>query len=813
MTGLFQDFNYGLRMLRKSPGFTALAVITLALGIGANTAIFSNVNALVLRPFALPDLDRVVAIWETVPKQNATSVKAAPANFRDWTEQSASFEHLAATDGWDANLTGEGVAERVEGYRVTPDFFALLGLNPELGRQIGPIDFQHGTAPVVVISHAFWQRHLGGDAGVVGKSLLLNGRKFTVIGIAGPDVDFPAGAEIWTPLDLSSAAGAASEDRANHYLLVLGRLKKEASVVHAGADLEAVANRLAQQFPDTNGGHGVRVVRLAEDAAAGTRQFVLVLMGAAVFVLLLACVNVANLQLARASGRQKEMAVRIGLGASRWQLVRQLLVESTMLALVGACAGVLLSSWGMGLIRHNLPPFIVAHVPGLKHLEADSRVLWFTLAVALLTGILAGLAPALRFSRSELADALKENTRSASAGAGAGRLRTLLVVSEIALALVLLVGAGLMVQGFRNFLTIEMGFDRTQVLTLRLALPAEKYQTKAQIRSYYDRVLRQIQILPGVNAAAWVTSLPSGWYWDYTEYRAEGQPPASTAEMASTISQTVTPDFLATLHVPLLKGRFISAADGPDSPPVAVISESMARYNWPGQDPIGKHLKLGTPGGPEPERQIVGVVGEIRSFGAFDPSPTPTTYLPLDQMPQASSALVIRTTGDPLSLVAPVVTQLRSADAAVPPYDVRSLEQVIADKLTGVEFSARMMLVFGLVALVLAAAGIFAVMAYSVAQRTHEFGVRMALGARRIDVLRLVVTSAIKMAGFGLAIGICIALLLTHALSSVLFGVIRIDAIIFALLTFVLATVAALAAYVPARWATKVDPMQALRYE
>ncbi len=812
MSGLFQDFIYGLRMLRKSPGFTALAAITLALGIGANTAIFSNVNALVLRPFALPDLDRVVAIWETVPKQNATMVGPAPANFRDWREQSASFEYLAAAHGWNANLTGDGVAERVEGYQVTPDFFALLGVSPQLGRQIGAIDFQHGTAPVVVISHGFWQRHLGGDASVVGKSLLLNGQKFTVIGVAGPDVDFPAGAEIWTPLDLSSAAGAASEDRANHYLLVLGRLKKEASVVHAAADLQSVANRLAQQFPNTNGGHGVRVVRLAEDATAGTRQFVMVLMGAAVFVLLLACVNVANLQLARVSSRQKEMAVRIGLGASRWQLVRQLLVESTLLALAGAAGGVLLANWGMGLLRRDLPPFIVAHVPGLKHLEVDSHVLWFTLAVALVTGIVAGLAPALRFSRSELGNALKENTRSASASAGAGRLRALLVVSEIALALVLLVGAGLMVKGFRNLITIEMGFDRTHVLTFRVVLPEEKYQTKAQVRNYYDRVMRQIQSLPGVSSVACATSLPSGWTWNLTEYSAEGQPPASPGEMPSTVSQTVTPDFFATLRVPLLKGRFISAQDGPDAPAVAVVSETMARYNWPGQDPIGKHLKLGAREGPEPERQIVGVVGEVRA-SPFDFKPEPTTYTPFAQLPQASSALVVRTSSDPLSLVAPVAAQLRSIDADVPAYDVRSLEQVISDNLSGVESSARMMLIFGFIALVLAAAGIFAVMSYSVAQRTHEIGVRMALGARRIDVLRLVVTSAIKMAIAGLAIGICVALLLTYAVSSMLFGVIRIDAIVFALLTLVLASVAAVAAYIPARWATKVDPMQALRYE
>ena len=452
MTGIIQDIRFGLRQLVNSPGFTAIAVITLAVGIGANSAIFSNVNALILRPFALPGLNRVVAIWETSPKDDATSVKAAPANFFDWTEQSQSFEHLAAVHGWDANLTGAGVAERAECYRVTAQFFSLLGVAPRIGRNIGPADFQQGATPVVVISNGFWQRHLGGDTGVIGKSVQLNGNKFTVVGVAGEEVDFPAGAELWTPLDLT----ADHEDRANHFLLVLGRLKANSSVASAGADLQAIANRLAQQFPNTNGGHGIRVVRLAEDASYGTRQFVLVLMGAAVFVLLLACVNVANLQLARATSRQREMAVRIGLGASRWQLIRQLLVESTLLALAASVAGLVLSDWGMGLLRRDIPPFILLHVPGLKRVETDWRVLSFTVAAALFSGVLSGLAPALRFTRRDVAEALKENARGTGASASSGNLRALLVTSEIAMALVLLVGAGLMVKGFRHLLTVEM---------------------------------------------------------------------------------------------------------------------------------------------------------------------------------------------------------------------------------------------------------------------------------------------------------------------------------------------------------------------
>jgi len=809
MTGLLQDLRFALRQLRKSPGFTAVAVITLALGIGANTAIFSNVNALLLRPFDLPDLNRVVAIWETVPKENITQARAAPANFRDWTEQSHSFDYLAAIQGWDANLTGGGIAERTEGYRVTSDFFSLLGVAPLLGRNIGDVDFQQGAAPVVVLSQRFWRKHLGSDPSIVSKNLLLNGEKFTVVGVARQEVDFPAGADVWAPLDLSSLDRA---DRQDHYLLALGRIKRHTSVTSATADLETIANRLGQQFPNTNRGHGVRVTRLAEDATTGTRQFVLVLMGAAVFVLILACVNVANLQLARGASRKKEVAVRIGLGASRWQLARQLLVESTLLSLTGATAGVLLANWGTGLLRRDIPPFILAHIPGLKNVQTDFTVLAFTAAVALISGILSGLAPGLRFSRAEVGDALKENTRAAIDSPPATTLRALLVTSEVALALVLLVGAGLMVKGFRNLLTIEMGFDRTQVLTLHVSLPEVRYHTADAILGYYDRALQNLGALPAVRSAAIAFSLPSGWNWTWAEYRGEGIAPTAPGQTRYTIQQIVTPDFFSTLRIPLLEGRFLYAEDTRDSAPVAVISDSMARQAWPHENPIGKHLQLGPPGRHEPERRIVGVVRDIRT-NLFDKSLNPTTYVPLEQMPASSCAFLIRTAGDPANVAASATARLRTLEPDAPAYDVRSLEQAISDNASGVESSARMMLIFGIVALVLAAAGIFAVMAYSVSQRTHEIGLRMALGAQRISVLKLVVTSAVKMTAAGLAIGLCISALLARGLSSALFGVVQIDGVIFAALTVILAMVSATAAFFPARWATRIDPMQALRHE
>lgn len=806
---LRQNLLYALRQARKKPGFTMIAVVTLAVGIGANTAIFSNVNALLLRPFDLPDLNRVVAIWETVPKENITQAKAAPANFRDWREQSHSFDQLAAVQGWDANLTGEGVAERAEGYRVSSDFFSLLGIAPLLGRNIGEGDFQQGAAPVVVLSQKFWQKHLGGDASVVGKNVLLNGQKFTVVGVARQEVDFPAGADVWAPLDLTSQDRA---DRQDHYLLTLGRVKRTASIASANADLQTIASRLGVQFPQTNGGHSVRVVRHAEDVTNGTRQFVLVLMGAAVFVLLLACVNVANLQLARGATRQKEIAVRIGLGASRWQLISQLLVESTLLSLAGAAAGVLLSNWGMGLLRRDIPPFILQHVPGLKNVHTDVSVLAFTAAVALGAGILSGLAPALRFSRSEVGDTLKENARGTIASPSASKLRAVLVTSEVALALVLLVGAGLMMKGFRNLLTISMGFDRTHVLTLHVSLPDTKYHSPDGILGYYDRARRSLESLPGVRSVAVVYSLPSSWSWTWAEYRAEGMAPPAPGEMRYTVQQIASPDLFSTLRIPLIEGRYFSAEDTRDAAPVAVISESMARQVWPHENPIGKHLQLGTPEKREPERRIVGVVADIRT-NVFDKSLNPTTYVPLEQMPTLSSAFVLRTAGDPGDIAASAAAQLRSVEADAPAYDVRTLEQAIADNASGVESSARMMLIFGIVALVLAAAGIFAVMAYSVSQRTHEIGLRIALGAQRISVLKLVMASAVKMAMIGLAVGLCVSALLARALSSALFGVVQFDLPIFALLTLILATVSAVAAFIPARSATRVDPMKALHHE
>jgi predicted permease len=807
MAGLMQDFRFALRQLRKNPGFTAVAVITLALGIGANTTVFSTVNAMLLRPFPFPNLDRIVTVWETVPQYNHMS--PAPANFRDWSGQSTQFEELAAVRGFDANLTGGSLAQHVEGSEVTADFFSLLGMPARLGRYIGPADFRDGVAPVVVVSSGFWQQYLGSDPSLVGKQLLLNGQTFSVIGIAPADLDFPTGSKLWTPLDLT---GPAKDDRDSHSLTVFGRLKNGVSIAQAQANLATIAASLGQRFPRSNTGHGINVRGTVDDLTSDSRQFLLLLTGAAIFVLILACANVANLQLARSSGRQKEIALRAALGASHWQVGRQLLVESVLLALLGSAGALLLSAWGNNLMSRSIPPSIMEHIAGLQHLQIDSRVFLFTLLVAVATGVVAGLAPVWHFSRPNVNDTLKEGVRGGTATTSRKRLRTLLVISEIALSLVLLVGAGLMVKGFRALITHDMGFDRSHVLTFHTVLGKEKYHDKDRIRGYYERALRNIQTLPGVESAACLTSVPSGWTWNWTQFTAEGAPPATPGEEPSAISQIVTPEFFSTLRLPLRQGRFLSDQDLSSAPPVAVISESMAAQNWPGQNALGKHIQLGRPEAGEPFRTVVGIVGDVKP-NAMDHDPSPTAYVPFAQQPESASAFVVRTSGDPLTLVGLVSKQILGVDPDQPAYDLRSLDQVISDGLSGIELASHMMLVFAACALLLAAAGIFAVTAYSVTQRTHEIGVRVALGARRSDVLSLVVGGALKTATIGLGIGLALAVLLTRAVSSALFGVVQFDVITITLLTLALASVAAVAAYVPARRAARVDPMVALRYE
>ncbi len=810
MSTLLQDIRFGLRMLAKNRGLTVVAVVALALGIGVNTSIFTTVNAMLLHPFPFEHFDRLVAVWETAPKQNEDHIAPAPANFRDWREQSHSFQELAAGHGWEVNLTGTGAAERVDGYQVTPTFFPLLGMQAQLGRTLSAQDFEPGRASVVVVSNGFWQQRLGGNPGVIGSRVRLNSQEFTIIGVMTTDFEYPSGVEVWGPLDLRAAGQV---DRTDHYLQVIGRLKPGVSISHAQADLQAVADRLAQQFPLTNAGHSARLVNLMNELMGDSRQFILVLMGAAGFVLLLACANVANLQLAQGTARQKEIAVRLALGASRGRIARQVLIESVLQSLLGAAAGLILASWDMKWRLATVPASILHYgPPGIKHMRIDGDALAFTTVVAVAAGILAGLAFAWHASRVDLNETLKESSRGGGASSSSHRLRGLLVVTEVALALVLLTGAGLMVKGFRHLVNTKPGYDRRNVLTFHVALPESKYRDESQVREFYDQLVERLGALPGVEAAAAASNLPGQWNWTRSEYGAEGQPPAAPGELRMAIEEAITPETFRALRIPLVKGRALTAQDGPDSTRAVVLNASFARRLWPGEDPLGKRVHFGSNEGVAPWCTVVGVVGDIEPT-PFDHTSPPMAFFPLDQLTQRSLSIALRTLDDPTALAAAARAQVQALDPEQPVFDVRTLEKVIDDDLSGVKVSADMMMVYALIALVLSASGIFGIMAYSVSQRTHEIGVRMALGAQHRDVLLMVVGRALTLALIGLAIGVPAALALTRALSSVLLGVIQVDTPVFVAFALLLALVATLAAYIPARRAMKIEPMEALRYE
>ena len=732
----------------------------------------------------------------------------APANFRDWREQAHSFQELAAGRRWEVNVTGVGPAERVDGYLVTPNFFDLLGMRAQLGRTISSPDFEPGHTSAVVVSYGFWQQRLGAEPGVVGSRVRLNGEQFTVIGVMPADFEYPMGVEVWVPLDLGAADQA---NRSDHYLQVIGRLRPGILIAQAQADLQAIAGRLAEQFPQTNAGHSVRLVNMVNELQFGTRQYLLVMMGAAGFVLLLACANVANLQLAQGSARQKEIAVRVALGASRARIARQLLIESVLQSTLGALVGVGLAYEDHQWRWRSIPAVVLKYIPGIRQTRIDREVLAFTAVLAVAAGILAGLGFAWHASRTDLNETLKESARGGGHGTSSHRLRGMLVVTEVALALVLLAGAGLMVNGFHNLASTNQGYDRRKVLTFEVALPESKYRQASQARAFYDQLVDRLGALPGVEAAAAALSLPGKSAWTSTPYAAEGQPPTAPGELRVVTEEAVTPEVFHVLRIPVVKGRALTAQDGPNSPRVVVLNASLAKRLWPGQNPLGKRLHFGSSEAVAPWCTVVGVVGDITPSPWIREVPS-IAYFPLSQLTSNSLSIAIRTSGDPNELASAARAQVQALDLDQPVYDVRTLEKIIDDGLSGVRAGASMMTANGLIALILAASGIFAVMAYSVSQRTHEIGVRMALGAQQPEVLKMVVGQALKLTAAGLAIGVPAALALSRALASLLM-VIQMDALVLVGLALMLALIAAFAAYLPARRATKVDPIVALRYE
>ena len=807
METLLQDLRYAIRMLMKKPGFAAVAVITLALGIGANTAIFSVVNAVLLRSLPYPEADRLVVVTHHYPALKLQA-PVSPTGFADYRSQSDLFENVSVSSGWSVNLTGEGEPERIRGRLVSASFFPTLKVEAALGRLFTAEEDQPGQNRVVVITHGFWQQRFGADPQVAGKTLNLNGNAYTVIGVLPAGFEFGDEVVVYAPLALSP--DQLANQRGNEFLFLVARLKPGVTIAATQAQMDTIAGRIKEQ---RLGGYpadwGLTVRSLTDLAVGDIRPALLVLLGAVGFVLLIACANVANLMLARSTARQKEIAIRTALGASRFRVIRQLLTESTILSLVGGTLGLALAVWGVDLlvrIDQN-------NIPRSKEIAVDLYVLGFSLLVSLLTGILFGFVPAIQASKITLNETLKEGGRG-STGSGRQRaFRSLLVVSEIALALVLLVGAGLLIKSFARLLDVSPGFRTDNLLTMQISLPASKYGEAHQVAGFYKEAIERIRAVPGVETASAISDLPLSGSVSSGSFRIQGRPPLTPGELAPhSDRRAITPDYFNTLGIPMLKGRTFSDSDVADRQPVAIIDETMAKKYWPDEDPLGKHLSFQSNNGQPVWREIVGLVGPVKHIG-LDGVVRGQLYIPHAQNSRSSLFIAVRTANDPATMMASVKSALQSVDKDLPVYNIKTMDEYLSNSVAQKRFSMMLLGLFAVIALALAVIGLYGVMSYSVAQRTHEIGIRMALGAQKKDVLKLVVKQGMVLAGIGVAIGLGGAIALTRYMESLLFNVTATDPLTFAVIAIILAVVALLASYIPARRATKVDPMVALRYE
>jgi len=809
MQTLWQDLRYGVRMLLKHPGFTVVAVMALALGIGANSAIFSVVNALLLRPLPFTEPDKLLQVWEANVKRGHHTMSTSYPNFADWRNQNQVFEQIAAYSDRTFNLTSTAEPERIQGAIVSPAFFPLLGIKPMLGRVFLPEEDHPNKVFSVVMSERLWRRRFNSDPQLMGQTIRLDSESFTVVGVVANITDLaelPNETEVWIPISHSFGF----DNRRGHYLGVLARLKPGVTREQAQANLDRIASALAAQYPDSNTDHSVRLVPLQEQIVGDFRLALLVLLGAVLFVLLIASANVANMLLARAASRQKEIAIRTALGAGRFRLVRQLLTESLLLSVLGGAAGLLFAMWGVYL----LVAFGPADLPRAREVAVDGRVFGFTLAVSLLTGIIFGFVPALQASRLDLNATLKESGRSAAGSAGHRRLRSLLVVAEIALSLVLLLGAGLLMRSFLKLQAVNPGFNPNNVLTMKVSLQGPNYQTAEPIIAFHDQLLAKIKALPGVQSVATRYHLPLAPDDGYANlsFAIEGRLP-DPANRPTAFYNTVSPDYFHTLEIPVLKGRPFDEHDVMKARNVIIINETLARRYFPGEDPTGKRLTLNDQNPKEEDwATIVGVVKDTKPRTLASP-PVAEMYLPFAQQSGRSMALMIRTTSKPGRLAAAVRREVQALDRNQPVHSVRTLEIVLSAAVATPRFRASLLGVFAVVALMLAMVGIYGVMSYAVTQRTHEIGIRLALGARSSDVLKLVVGQGLALALAGVVIGLGASFALTRVMSKLLFGVSPTDPLTFAVIALLLTGVALAACYVPARRAMKVDPLVALRYE
>jgi putative ABC transport system permease protein len=804
---LWADLRYAARMQVKNPAFTLIAIIALALGIGANTAIFSVVNTVLLRPLPYKDPERLAMVWEDATKHGYPRDTPAAANFVDWRDQNQVFEGMAAIADESFNFTGVGEPERLEGRRVSSSLFPLLGVEPQIGRVFAAGEDQPGSQRVVLLSYPFWQRRFGGDSSIVGKSLTLNGEGYTVVGVMPARFQFPSSDdEVWVPLALTPQQAA---NRNRHYLQVVARLKPGVTLTQAQTEMSTIATRLQQQYPQANADLGAAVMSLREHLVGDIKPALLILLGAVSLVLLIACANVANLLLARAAVRQKEIAVRVALGAKRTRLLKQFLTESVLLSTLGGIVGMAIAYGGLILLR----TFIPENISQAREISIDFRVLAFTLLVSVATGVIFGLAPAIQAMRFNQIETLKEGGRDAATGGSGKRLRSLLVMAEVAISLVLLIGAGLLINSFLRLRNVDPGFRAENLLTMKIVLPEPKYREFERRSAFYTDLVQRVESLAGVRSAAVTTNLPLYRQGNSISIGIEGRPDPPPGQELIVVTRIISPGYFDTMSIPLLRGRQFTDQDTGTSPNVLVISETMARRFWPGEEAIGKRISAGRVESPEDWIQIVGVVKDVRQF-ELNADPKPQMYMSYRQAGFfAPRDLVVKTDVDPSSMAATVRKAVWDIDKDQPVSNIRTMESILADSIARQRFSMLLLAIFAAVALVLAGVGIYGVMSYSVAQRTREIGIRMALGAQTGAVLKLAVGYGLKLVVAGIVLGLIAAFALTRVMSTLLFGVTATDPATFTLISLLLVCVAAIASYIPAKRATKVNPIIALRYE
>jgi predicted permease len=815
MSGFWNDLKHGCRVLLKTPGFALSAIVVLALGIGANTAIFGIVNGVLLRPLPYADPDGLVQLWHTPPQKQFPGVSRfalSAANYLDWEAQNTVFSSSAVYRFWQFRLTGTSEPQVLRSARVEPTFFSVLGTRALIGRAIEPGDDAPERQHVVVLAHRLWNSQFGSDGQIVGKTIHLDGEVYTVVGVMPPSFGKPESAMLWVPLVMTAEEKAV---RGEHSMAAVARLKPGVTVQQAQSQLDAIAARIAKQYPADSAGWGAAVVPLREETVGDVRKPLLMLLGAVVFVLLIACANVANLMLARTVDRRKEIAIRTAFGARRTRIIRQVLSESLLISVSGGALGLIVAHFGTELVVN----YFGASLPRLADIRMDGVVLAFAFAVALASGTIAGVAPAWRMSQSDPNDALKQGLGRLDSGATGKRTRSALVIAEVALSLVLLVGAGLMIRTLSNLRSVHPGFVSDHVLTMRIGVAANEFSSEDQQVQFYDQVLRRVRALPGVQYAGVTDDLPLEG-GSMQPVAVEGQPVVEMAHQPEVSVRLLSPQFLKSMGIPILRGREFTDADTSKSAPVVVISESMARQFWPNQDPIGKRLTLTF--FPKQVREVVGVVGDVKDRGLDNQDPVSTLYWPLTQFyaPEAwgkframGLALAVRTASDPASVTSAVRNAIHEISPATPLIEVRTMDDIVAESLSPQRFNMLLLAAFAGLALVLAAVGLYSVVAYATRQRVKEIGIRMALGAERSDVLRGVVFDGLRPTLIGIAIGTAAAISLSRVLATLIYGVQATDVSTYAVVAALLGSVGVLASIIPAYRATRIDPVRTLRDE